>query len=167
MPALSRRPALASLRTDLSLLTWLRIFWFLGVLWCELVIYRYTLFFCGWPDHRLTSVRLPTFFYGSSLTLCSQSSATPTHLLVIADPQVRHAGAQKYTRFFPQLHDWFYHAGLRKSWRYASHLRPDIVVFLGDMMASGRKIRDDDECVQMHDVSPISLTASLGMWRIT
>lgn len=74
-----------------------------------------------------------------------QASADTTHVLVITDPQVRHPTPHKHPGFFPSLHDWFYHAGLSKSWKYVNNLRPDVVIFLGDMLASGRKVKDDDE----------------------
>jgi hypothetical protein len=36
---------------------------------------------------------------------------------------------------------------LRKSWHVTSRLKPDTVVFLGDMLANGRGAKDKERCV--------------------
>lgn len=56
MRPLTQRHTLALLRTDISCLTWLRTMWFLGVLWCEVGVYRFVVFRCAWPDRRLSPV---------------------------------------------------------------------------------------------------------------
>ncbi|GJE94456.1 metallo-dependent phosphatase [Phanerochaete sordida] len=122
----------ALFRRYVSAITVLRVLWALGVLWFDVGIYHTALLLCTWPDRRL-----------------SESPETPTHVLVIADAQVRHA-AYKHSCAFPALHDWWYHAGLRRSWLHATRLDPHAVIFLGDMLAGARRIRADDEYVQAY-----------------
>lgn len=84
-----------------------------------------------------------------------------THVLLIADPQVldmrsypdRSWLLAKLTQFVVDLN-------MRKSWSATRGFRPDVVVFLGDMMDNGRFASDDDEYVYypiIHVVPPVFL----------
>lgn len=68
-----------------------------------------------------------------------------THVLLVSDPQVRYPSSHKHGCLFPKVHDWFYHAGLTRNWRYVRGLAPDTVVFLGDMLDAGSTVQDNDE----------------------
>ena len=61
------------------------------------------------------------------------------HMLLVADPQILDANS------YPGRHPWLVwlsqkmvDLNMRKSWRAAQALQPDVVVFLGDMMDNGR-----------------------------
>ena len=48
---------------------------------------------------------------------------------------------------FGDVYEWFYELGLRRTWNAALSLKPHAVIFLGDMLASGRKVKSSAECV--------------------
>ncbi|KAI0655920.1 hypothetical protein C8Q70DRAFT_922790 [Cubamyces menziesii] len=114
-----------------GLLDWLRVLWCSFVLWYEFGSFYYTLGSCRWPDRALPAVRVP-------------SRETPAHVLLIADPQVkdlstsRRIGLSSLSQFLVDL-------TLKRHWHFASRMRPDVVVFLGDILASWRLIRSDEE----------------------
>lgn len=87
----------------------------------------------------------------------SPSEAKPTRVLLVADAQLRDPSTVS------TLKSWFGYdsntAYLRKSWRVASRLRPNIVMFLGDTFASGRYVTSEAECVSH------SIDVSVGYWR--
>lgn len=67
------------------------------------------------------------------------SGVRSTHMLLVADPQILDAHS------YPGRNPWLVwlsqqivDLNMRKSWRAAQALRPDVVVFLGDMMDNGR-----------------------------
>lgn len=77
-----------------------------------------------------------------------QNSEKPTHVLLLSDAQVIHtpygaftgSSALAWQRFLADL-------SLRKNWHVTSRLKPDAVVFLGDMLAAGTAVKTADECV--------------------
>lgn len=78
----------------------------------------------------------------------TQSLPPPTHVLLVADPQVID------TRSYPgrpwpltMLGQLIVDLNLRKNWRAARDFHPDVVIFLGDMMDGGRFNMDDAESV--------------------
>ncbi|PPQ93810.1 hypothetical protein CVT25_013519 [Psilocybe cyanescens] len=114
----------------------LRIFWILVILWYELGTWNSSVKGCNWPDSALLSDDLDA----------GAISSKPTHVLLVADPQIidRHSYPGRgfllsyLTKFLVDLN-------LRKNWRTALHKQPDVVVFLGDMMDSGRFVMSDEE----------------------
>lgn len=70
----------------------------------------------------------------------------PTHVLVLADPQI--LDSQSYPGRHPLLL-WLTRVlvdgYLRKSWNAAMRLKPDMVIFLGDMMDGGRYALSDEQ----------------------
>ena len=62
------------------------------------------------------------------------------HVLLIADPQIRAPRRHPTWRRWLHLTD----VALRKRWSFVRSVRPDAVVFLGDMLDRGR-YADDDE----------------------
>ncbi|KZT04704.1 Metallo-dependent phosphatase [Laetiporus sulphureus 93-53] len=113
-----------------------QIIWLAVICYNEYGTFRNHVSHCPWPDHSLL---LST---GTS----SEDSPRPTHVLVLADPQV--LDANSYPGRHPLL-VWITRKtvdmNLRKSWRAALNLKPDAVVFLGDMMDNGRAAMSDEE----------------------
>ena len=77
------------------------------------------------------------------------SGTDPTHVLLVADAQVpdprtlaHHTEPRLRMDSFVELSRKVY---LRRAWRAARFLRPHIVLFLGDMLKTGRSVRSDDE----------------------
>ena len=58
MRAVYRLPkrALSFLRSDVSLINWLRILWLATIFWCELGLFKYSVALCGWGDKQLARV---------------------------------------------------------------------------------------------------------------
>lgn len=70
-----------------------------------------------------------------------KSSPRASRILLVADPHVipdTHPRAHTLVQRFRDIH-------LRKSWAAIRRLRPHTILFLGDMLASGGAIKDDDE----------------------
>ncbi|KAK2463168.1 hypothetical protein APHAL10511_004823 [Amanita phalloides] len=115
----------------------LRFAWFLVVIWYELGIYYTILFSCRWP-----SIDIATPRPHRPLT----SNDRPARVLLLSDTQVIHTPCSKYAshvwrRFLSDLN-------LRKNWHVASRLKPQAVIFLGDMLASGRILKTAHEYEQ-------------------
>ncbi|KAJ6587057.1 Metallo-dependent phosphatase-like protein [Mycena vulgaris] len=112
----------------------LRLFWTVLAVWYEHAVFIYSVHKCQWPDSGIS----PT-----------DSSPRPSHVLLVADPQIldhrSYPGRAPYLTFISQL---LVDLNLRKSWRAALRTRPDVVVFLGDMMDGGRFSMSDAEYEQ-------------------
>ncbi|KAJ7780523.1 Metallo-dependent phosphatase-like protein [Mycena maculata] len=110
----------------------LRLLWTGLAVWHEHAIFLYSVHKCVWPD---SEIQVPI-----------ESSPPPAHVLIVADPQIldhrSYPGRAPYLTYISQL---LVDLNLRKSWRAALHMRPDVVVFLGDMMDGGRFTMSDDE----------------------
>ncbi|KAI0743823.1 Metallo-dependent phosphatase [Daedaleopsis nitida] len=109
-----------------------RLIWLLVVFWYELgTFYRHTSS-CPWPDEPLRNSAV--------------SNALPTHVLVVADPQILDRSSYPdRPPWLVRLSQFIVDLNLRKSWRAAMRRRPDAVVFLGDMMDNGRLEMSDQE----------------------
>ncbi|KAJ7497433.1 Metallo-dependent phosphatase-like protein [Mycena latifolia] len=105
----------------------LQLLWTVLAVWYEHVVFIHSVRRCRWSDPDKSSVR-------------------PTHVLLVADPQIldhrSYPERGPYLTFISQL---LVDLNLRKSWRAALRMRPDVVVFLGDMMDGGRFSMSDDE----------------------
>ncbi|KAG6813550.1 hypothetical protein H0H92_009942 [Tricholoma furcatifolium] len=78
--------------------------------------------------------------------LMSSSSNTPSHVLLVADPQI--LDQRSYPErgpFLTYLTRLVVDLNLRKNWWAALRKQPDVVVFLGDMMDGGRINMSDEE----------------------
>ncbi|KAJ3498475.1 hypothetical protein NLJ89_g10214 [Agrocybe chaxingu] len=61
------------------------------------------------------------------------------HVLLIGDPQVQHpALTPKGSWWANPVRRILFELNLRKSWHVTARLRPDAVIFLGDMLANGK-----------------------------
>jgi hypothetical protein len=70
-----------------------------------------------------------------------------SHVLIISDAQVKNPAIAPswMSSFFTSLQQLVFRLYLEKSWRVARRLKPDHVIFLGDMTASGRQVVSDEE----------------------
>ncbi|KAF8633445.1 hypothetical protein AX17_004614 [Amanita inopinata Kibby_2008] len=97
-----------------------RLIWLVLIIWYEVGTYYWSLSSCKWPA-------LPSY-------------EQPAHVLLLSDTQIPHtpyskmAISQAWRRFLVDMN-------IGKNWRIASHLKPHITVFLGDMLGSGRTSR--------------------------
>ncbi|EJF65107.1 hypothetical protein DICSQDRAFT_98647 [Dichomitus squalens LYAD-421 SS1] len=136
----SRRALRSTLDACLSpwgLLDWLRLLWCITVLWYELASFAWSLRACSWPDALLSPVR-------------RSSRERPAHILLVADPQVRELSTSRAAGFAAvRLH--LTELALRRNWFFASRRNPDVVVFLGDILASWRLIRSDEDYRRNYD----------------
>lgn len=110
-----------------------QIMWVGLISYNEMGAFRNRVLKCAWPD--------------ASLELSSSDGLqTPTHVLVLADPQI--LDSQSYPGRHPLLL-WLTRVlvdgYLRKSWNAAMRLKPDMVIFLGDMMDGGRYALSDEQ----------------------
>ncbi|KAJ3488923.1 hypothetical protein NLI96_g2490 [Meripilus lineatus] len=128
----TRRRTLLRLSSRMSLVSFLRIIWVFWVFWFEHGIFYYTLWGCRWPK------------------LSSSQPVKPTHVLLLSDSQVRYTPTNGRHRWSDDIRRLLYHITIRKNWNYASSMKPDAVVFLGDMLASGSRVTRDDEYDQYY-----------------
>ena len=65
--------------------------------------------------------------------------------MLVSDPQIKPPKG---------VHDesWLFDSSMRRGWRAAKRLHPDIVIFLGDMLSAGKYVRSEKECVYRVDV---------------
>ncbi|KZT62021.1 hypothetical protein CALCODRAFT_479504 [Calocera cornea HHB12733] len=109
----------------------LRASWIIIILWGELGKFYASVSWCSWPDR--------TFRY-------VDAQNRPTRIMIVSDPQIldrrsypgRAGILTRLTQFIVDLN-------LRKNWKAALRMRPQIVLFLGDMMDGGRYAKDPDE----------------------
>jgi ethanolamine phosphate phosphodiesterase len=113
------------LRSKTAVVNILRILWVLVVLWCELGVFFWSVAWCRWPK---------------------QVGSTPFRVLLVADPQV----PRPFKGSVPTL-TWLkqhiVNHNLRKSWNAVRTLRPQTVLFLGDMLHHGSRIKTMAEYV--------------------
>jgi predicted phosphodiesterase len=68
--------------------------------------------------------------------------------LLVADTQIQHhLLLPKESWWFHPLRRVIFELNLRKSWHVTSYLRPDAVVFLGDMLSNGKAAKAHQEFV--------------------
>ncbi|CAL1707749.1 unnamed protein product [Somion occarium] len=79
---------------------------------------------------------------GLPLAGCFIYAARPTHVLIIDDAQVRLRPTTH--RFLDSVRYRLYDLTLRRNWSFASSMRPNVIVFLGDMLASGYRVHEDE-----------------------
>ncbi|KAI9067104.1 hypothetical protein FKP32DRAFT_1530643, partial [Trametes sanguinea] len=117
-----------------GLLDWLRLLWCALVCWYEFASFHYALSSCTWPDGPLPAVCVPDVF----------SPDKPAHVLLVADPQLRDLSTSRRIGF-STLRQYTLDLALKRHWHFASRTHPDAVIFLGDILASWRLIRTDEE----------------------
>ena len=133
----------------------LKLFWTILVIWFEYGIFWHSVGKCDWPDSKFQTVYI-SFSNILSLTgFQTFTSSRPTHVLVVADPQIldhrSYPGRPAILTYISQV---LVDLNIRKSWREATHLKPDAVIFLGDMMDGGRFPMPDAEYASLLPYSP-------------
>lgn len=120
----TRNSRLLSRNTIINLL---RFFWVILVIWCEFGVFFYSLSDCKWPDKELKE---------------AGSTEKPTRVLLISDPQLPNPRRSGISWFGYSASSTRY---LRKGWSVVTRLHPHAVVWLGDVLASGRYVTSEDE----------------------
>ncbi|KZT19066.1 hypothetical protein NEOLEDRAFT_1246079 [Neolentinus lepideus HHB14362 ss-1] len=134
---LARRPGRFRLSRG-ALLNGLRLFWIVFVFWAEVGVYFYSIVSCSWPDKSLTSA--------------GQLSERPAHILLVADPQVRSPSLPSPSRWtWTGWRQSILDFSTKKSWNVLSRSGVDVVIFLGDMLASGRVVSSENEYMRYVD----------------
>ena len=126
----------------------LQLFWVITIIWCQFGAFFYSLAHCRWPD-KVLQLRVSTIIHLCSswsyfFSLKPPTATKPTRVLLIADAQVPNPATQR--SWWGEDHVTMY---LRKSWSVTSRLRPDVVIFLGDTLASGRYVMSKEEYVYL------------------
>ncbi|KAI0314114.1 hypothetical protein OF83DRAFT_1064363 [Amylostereum chailletii] len=140
MEARYRRGRLARFLAPDLLTASLRLLWVILVIWAELGAFYYTLSGCNWPD--------------KSISLTTAATPKPTQVLLVADAKVPMPpnGSRSWSRLLSDVY-------VRKAWAATRRLRPDVIVFLGDMLAYGGSIKSDSEHAayvrSFHDTFPV------------
>lgn len=114
----------------------LKVYWTVAIWWWEYGTFVWSIAWCRWPG---------------------ETTAESSRILIIADTQV----PRPFHGWLPSL-TWFktyiINHNLRKSWHAAKSLRPQAILFLGDMLRHGSKTSDMDEWVRPR-------TLHLVFWR--
>ncbi|KAA1474292.1 Metallo-dependent phosphatase [Dentipellis sp. KUC8613] len=120
-------------------LIFLRAAWVLIVLWGEIGVFFYSTADCRWPtpDTARPGANLTSFTEDRS----SIGRKAPTRLLLVSDPQILNEDSYPGRNVLLMALSLFkVDYNMRKSWRVAKTLKPDVVIFLGDMMDNGRAV---------------------------
>ncbi|KIJ40960.1 hypothetical protein M422DRAFT_32075 [Sphaerobolus stellatus SS14] len=120
------RRILQQLRSKASIIAVSRLVWVLAVLWWEFGIFHWDVAWCRWPTDK------------------QSKNKAPLRILLIADPQV----LRPHRTWVPGpawIKQYLVNHNLRKSWSAARSLRPQMVIFLGDMLRHGSKCKDMNE----------------------
>ncbi|KAI0344736.1 hypothetical protein BDW22DRAFT_1326613 [Trametopsis cervina] len=112
----------------------LRLVWVLVIVWYELLVFRYQVSQCDWPEVTLDE------------QMVADSVRNTAHVLLIADPQVLdHRSYPDRPPWLMWLSQRIVDSNMRKSWWATKKLQPDVIMFLGDMMDGGRFAMSDAE----------------------
>ncbi|KAJ9094962.1 hypothetical protein QFC21_005754 [Naganishia friedmannii] len=132
-------------RSRTALIWGLRFGWIVLVIWCEVGEFFYSVSSCHFPDSGLPTSHLHTL--GNKL---SGGLTSPTHVVLLADPQIPHPTLSYPSRnpVLQKVTTWFIDLYMRKSWNVLKRLgRIDAVIVAGDMMDWGRGVFNDAEQV--------------------
>ncbi|KII92971.1 hypothetical protein PLICRDRAFT_696224 [Plicaturopsis crispa FD-325 SS-3] len=119
--------------TPKILLNGLRLSWVTIVVWCEIGTFFWSLRSCRWPDGALEPLE-------------ARDKQKSSHVLLIGDVQVHYPNDA--LSLIGRLRRFVYELSLKKSWSVANRLNPHAVIFLGDMLSSGRMHMSDEEYEQ-------------------
>lgn len=126
MPLRSRR-TITKFKTYLTVINVSRFVWLLIIWTSEVGMFRVVVSHCKWPTQ-----------------LTHGFSENPTHVLLIADPQILDLNSYPNRPLWLKIiTQYIVDLNLRKSWNAViSKLNPDLLIFLGDMMDNGRSVND-------------------------
>jgi hypothetical protein len=136
----------------------LRLGWVVLIVWGEIGVFVYALAGCNWPvpgavrSINNKKVAVHAFFPIANFQTDNWRKVEVTHVLLVADAQLpdprallaAHDDSPLGLDYVVELARTVY---VRRAWRATRQLRPHVVLFLGDMLKSGRSVRSDDECV--------------------
>ncbi len=148
-----------------SVINVLRVLWLLVIVFYEYGIFLTSAIKCDWPDNNILSVHhLDDHMSLSHHNWERDAVSRPYHVLLVADPQVvdRHSYPSRST-WLSYLTRIVVDLNLRKNWQAAFHKKPDLVVFLGDVMDNGRLNISDEEWVILVIFSVVFLKHKIGM----
>ncbi|KAF8806470.1 hypothetical protein BYT27DRAFT_7191027 [Phlegmacium glaucopus] len=131
-PKLSTSAARRHLCSHALVTNALRLLWVVFIIGGELGIFFWSLSGCRWPS----------IYSGQK----SGQKLKATHVLLLADTQVQHSTLEKKRSWW--AHRILFELNLRKSWHVTSRLKPDAVIFLGDMLANGKSAQSLEEYKQ-------------------
>ncbi|EIN11502.1 hypothetical protein PUNSTDRAFT_83122 [Punctularia strigosozonata HHB-11173 SS5] len=130
------------------LVTALRLSWLVLVFWSEIGSLFWRLSSCSWPDSSLNSSKKggKKWEKGEDKTEKDMKKGGVTHVLLVADPQLRHPVIYGNSLSWRQTFwEWMRTVSLRRRWKAALGMKkPDRVIIMGDMML-GREIMTDEE----------------------
>ena len=139
----------------------LRLGWLALIVWGEIGVFVYALAGCNWPVPAAVHINKVLRFFPIAkeiLPADTGSKSEVTNVLLVADAQLPDPQARDDSPlgldYAVELARSVY---VRRAWRATRQLRPHVVLFLGDMLKSGRSVRSDDECVKPPILSPHSL----------
>ncbi|EAU91469.2 hypothetical protein CC1G_01958 [Coprinopsis cinerea okayama7 len=105
-----------------------RILGIIVVIWGEIGAFYWTLRGCRWPTPK-----------GAK----GDNRKRPTHVLLLSDTQVKHPLLQSRGEAWSSvIRRFFYDLNLKKSWHVTTRLKPDVVIFLGDMLSNGKQAKN-------------------------
>lgn len=121
-----------------------RLCWVVVLIWGELGIFFWSLSSCRWPNLKTVGISFFRFIQWPKADI--QSTEKPTHVLLVSDPQVRlPSDPQRDAVWLGRIRQFVVDLNLKKSWHVATRLQPHVVVFLGDMLANGKSIKNEAE----------------------
>ncbi|KAI0790758.1 hypothetical protein C8Q75DRAFT_817135 [Abortiporus biennis] len=115
----------------MNLMSSLRTLWVLIIFWFEYGAFYYYLLGCSWPDS-------------------SFKRAHRSHVLLVSDPQVLREQQSSRRKWLDDIRRFLYELTIKKNWSFAASMNPQAVVFLGDMLAAGSHVQDEDEYDRYH-----------------
>lgn len=144
-----RRTSRAAARLRLArplVVNGLRLCWAVVVVWGELGVYFWAVSSCRWPDAQLVRTGRTK---AQSMLIVKQlaTGSPPTHVMLLSDPQVKPPNAMPDDTWGGYVAELVFDVSMKKSWRVARTLKPDVVIFLGDMLSGGKYVRSEKECV--------------------
>ncbi|KAJ3550179.1 hypothetical protein NMY22_g594 [Coprinellus aureogranulatus] len=111
----------------------LRVIWAAAVVWGELGVFYWSVRHCRWPGGQV-------------------NPQTMSHVLLLSDTQVQHpalqTGSESWTA---RLRIFLFTLTLKKSWHVTAKFKPDLIVFLGDMLANGRGAKSESKYANFQD----------------
>ncbi|KAF9062443.1 hypothetical protein BDP27DRAFT_1271654 [Rhodocollybia butyracea] len=110
----------------------LRLLAVVVLIWGEFGVYHWSVGSCTWPTPSEAT-----------------TSEKPSHILLLSDTQLRNPLLHKtWSDYFSHLTYTLY---LKRSWHVATRLKPNVVLFLGDQLASGRNVVSQSEYQQYYE----------------
>ncbi|TFK44849.1 hypothetical protein BDQ12DRAFT_641844 [Crucibulum laeve] len=134
-----RNPLKLKSRRGHALTTCLRLFWVVLAIIYEWGVFYWSLSSCKWPvlDGVSQYYQLP---------------GSRARVLLVADTQVQHPALPVHgSRWTNVLGRFIFDMNLKRNWWVAARMQPNVVIFLGDMLANGRSARTERQFEEAAD----------------